>query len=437
MQVKITPSEIAGTVTAPASKSVMQRACAAALLRGGKVMLHHYGKSRDDATALDILKQLGAAVTIIDDDVLEIISENFPEKIKSKVIDCGESGLSARMFTAIVALSADMIQITGTGTLLQRPFHFFEKTFPQLGVSVISSNGYLPLTIQGRMQAKDITVDGSLSSQYLTGLLFAFSALNESAHIHVDKLNSKPYIDLTLEVMKDFGLSVPENKNYKTFVFKKSKIQSPTFGTKSKIQNPKSIIHYAIEGDWSSAAVLLVAAAINGAIKVKGLKPDSLQADKKILDVLRQCGCPIAIHEQDITVAKNPLKPFHFDAMDCPDLFPPLAALALFCNGTSSIKGLHRLIHKESNRAESITEMCRKFGGTVFIEDDEMIIEGEKPLHAATINSFSDHRIAMAAAIIAMNIRGESVIDDAACVQKSYPGFWKDMDRLGANIQYG
>lgn len=433
MQVKIAPSEIAGTVTAPASKSVMQRACAAALLRGGKVVLHYYGKSRDDDAAVHILRQLGAAVTIIDDDVLEIISENFPEKIKSKVMDCGESGLSARMFTAIAALSADTIQITGTGTLLQRPFHFFEKTFPQLGVSVISSNGYLPLTIRGRMQAKDITVDGSLSSQYLTGLLFAFSALNESAHIHVDKLNSKPYIDLTLEVMKDFGLNIPENKGYKTFIFRKSKIYNP----KSIIYNPKSKIHYAIEGDWSSAVVLLVAAAINGAIKVKGLKPDSLQADKKILDVLGQCGGAIAIHEQDITVTKNPLKPFQFDAMDCPDLFPSLAALALFCNGTSSIKGLHRLIHKESNRAESITEMCRKFGGTVFIQEDEMIIEGGKPLHAAAINSFSDHRIVMAAAVIAMNIRGESVIDDAACVQKSYPGFWKDMDRLGANIQYG
>ena len=209
----------------------MQRACAAALLRGGKVMLHHYGKSRDDAAALHILKQLGVAVTIIDDDVLEIISENFPEKIKSTVVDCGESGLSARMFTAIAALSTDTIHITGTGTLLQRPFHFFEKTFPQLGISLTSTNGHLPLTVRGRMQPKDIIVDGSLSSQYLTGLLFAFSALNEDAYIHVDKLSSKPYIDLTLEVMKDFGLNTPENKGYKTFIFRKS-----------KIQNPKSII---------------------------------------------------------------------------------------------------------------------------------------------------------------------------------------------------
>ena len=429
MQVKIAPSEISGTVMAPASKSAMQRACAAALLRGGKVMLRHYGKSRDDAAALHIIRQFGAVVTVIDDDVLEIISENFPEKIISKVINCGESGLSARMFTAIAALSADTIQIAGTGTLLQRPFHFFEKIFPQLGVAITSSNGYLPLTIRGRMQAKNITIDGSLSSQYLTGLLFAFSALNENVQIHAEHLSSKPYIDLTLQVMKDFGLNIPENNNYTTFVFKKSKIQSPTFGT-------KSIIHYTIEGDWSSAAVLLVAAAINGAIKVKGLHPDSLQADQKILDVLRQCGCAVAIREQDIMLTKNPLKPFHFDATDCPDLFPPLAALALFCKGTSSIKGLHRLIHKESNRAESITEMCRKFGGTVFIKNDELIIEGGKPLHPAMINSFSDHRIAMAAAVIAMNIQGESVIDDATCVQKSYPDFWKDMESLGMNIQY-
>ena len=170
---------------------------------------------------------------------------------------------------------------------------------------------------------------------------------------------------------------------------------------------------------------------------MKGLNPDSLQADKKILDVLRLCGCAISINEQDIAVAKNQLKSFQFDASDCPDLFPPLAALALFCNGTSCINGLHRLIHKESNRAESIAEMCRKFGGTIIIKDDAMIIEGGNPLRAATINSFSDHRIAMAAAVIAMNIRGESVIDDAACVHKSYPDFWEDMKSVGGAIQFG
>lgn len=404
----------------------MQRACAAALLRGGQSVIHHYGKSGDDVAALNILRQLGAIVKIINDEVLEIRSENFPEYLPSNYLNCGESGLSARLFTAIAALSTETIHITGIGTLLQRPFHFFEKTFPQLGISLTSTNGHLPLTVRGRMQPKDIIVDGSLSSQYLTGLLFAFSALNEDAYIHVDKLSSKPYIDLTLEVMKDFGLNTPENKGYKTFIFRKS-----------KIQNPKSKIHYTVEGDWSGAAFLLVAGAINGNIKVKGLNPDSLQADKKILDVLRLCGCAISINEQDIAVAKNQLQPFHFDAVDSPDLFPPLVALALFCHGTSSIKGVHRLIHKESNRAESIMEMCRKFGSIVTINEDTMIIAGGKPLHAATINSFNDHRIAMAAAAIAMNIQGESVIENADCTQKSYPDFWKDLEGLGGNFQFG
>lgn len=421
MKIRISRLEISGTVTAPASKSVMQRACAAALIRGGEVAIHNYGKSNDDKAALEIIQQLGATVEIIDDSLLTISTEDFPDCIAAKAINCGESGLSARMFTSIAALSNHPVKITGEGSLLQRPFDFFDIVFPKLNVAVNSNNGKLPLEIKGALRPANITINGSLSSQYLTGLLFAFSACDQNANIYVDSLSSKPYVDLTLQVMKDFGLNVPENNNYKEFIFHKSQV--------SDLQSP---IHYTIESDWSSASFLLVAGAVSGNVAVKGLDVFSQQADKKILEALQDCGCNLSVTEKDIAVSRNKLHLFQFDATDCPDLFPPLAALALFCNGTSIISGVHRLKHKESNRARSIIIMCEQFGGRAFIQNDEMVIEGNNPLKPAIINTFNDHRIAMAAAVIAMNTNGETIINDAECVNKSYPGFWKDIEKLGA-----
>lgn len=423
MNVSVNYSKLSGDILAPASKSVMQRACAAAIVRGGETFIHNYGKSNDDQAALKIIEQLGASMEIINDKLLRIHAENFPKSISTDEINCAESGLSARLFTALAALSNREMKITGHGSLLQRPFHFFDDVFPQLNVAIKSNKGYLPLEIKGKLQPKNINIDGSLSSQYLTGLLFAFSALNQEAVISVEGLKSKPYIDLTLKLMKDFGLNVPENNNYESFVFQKSKVKSQ-----------KSKIDYTVEGDWSGAAFLLVAGAINGDIKIKGLQQHSFQADRKIVEVLQQCGCNISVHEDEITIGKSTLIDFKFDATDCPDLFPPLAALALFCNGSSIISGVHRLLHKESNRAESIQAMCEQFGGDISIEDDAMIIHGGKSLKPTVIDSFNDHRIAMAAAVIAMNIDGKSTIQRAECVNKSYPDFWNDIQKLGALI---
>ncbi len=423
MNVSVSGSEITGIVTAPASKSVMQRACAAALLRGGEVIIHHYGKSNDDKAALNIIQQLGAEVTMINDHSLKIFVKNFPDGIPNRTISCGESGLSARMFTAIAALSTHTIKINGAGSLLQRPFDFFDQIFPPLNVTIKSNQGKLPLEIKGTLQPADMTIDGSLSSQFLTGLLFAFSALNEDAVIKVNHLNSRPYVDLTLEVMSDFGLNVPENKNYKVFVFQNSKF---------KIQNSK--FNYTIEGDWSGAAFLLVAGAISGNVQVKGLNAFSSQADRAILAVLRQCGCAVSINEDAVTVSRNRLRPFQVDATNYPDLFPPLAALALFCNGTSIVSGVHRLTHKESNRAESIVAMCKAFGGNIFLQNDEMIIEGNQSLKPAIVNTFNDHRIAMAASVIALNLNGTTTIQDAECVNKSYPDFFSDIQSLGGKL---
>ncbi len=217
MRAIVSPSTINGTITAAASKSAMQRACAAALIRSGITILNNAGKSADDQAALNIIQQLGATIEQTNEQV--IIHSNGIKPV-SKEINCGESGLSVRMFTSIAATSDQQIKITGSGSLLTRPLNFFDEVLPALGVFIKSKDGYLPLLVHGPMQLNDIIVDGSLSSQYLTGVLFAYSAANASnVTISVTNLNSKPYIDLTLGIMKFFGLKTPVNNRYREFYF--------------------------------------------------------------------------------------------------------------------------------------------------------------------------------------------------------------------------
>lgn len=418
MQVTISPSEVKGTITAPASKSAMQRACAAALLKGGRTVLHNPGVSNDDEAALDIITQLGAVVEKVAD---AVVIESGGVQPVSNEINCGESGLSARMFTSIAALSKTAISVTGKGSLVKRPFSFFTDVLPRLSVECESNNGLLPLQIRGPLQPNNVEIDGSLSSQFLTGLLFAFSAANASdVAITVRGLNSKPYIDLTLQVMKDFCLPVPVNNDYQSFYFPAQPIN----------QSTNSPINYAVEGDWSGGAFLLVAGAVAGDIVVKGLDVFSTQADKAILQALMQSGANISIEESQIHVRKSRLKPFHFNATDCPDLFPPLVALAAYCDGTTVIEGIHRLTHKESNRALTLQEEFAKLGVEITFQDDLMLIKGGGSLNGAEVHSRHDHRIAMACAVAALGAEGDVVIEEAEAVNKSYPQFWEHLSLL-------
>ncbi len=423
MIAKISLSKINGTHVAPASKSSMQRACAAALLHNGTTIIHNAGISNDDKAAQNIIQQLGAIITT-KGKYLEITSNGFGKKSLSenKLINCGESGLSIRMFSPIAALSSSTIHIEGSGSLLTRPMNFFDEIFPQLGIQIKSVDGKLPLQVKGPMQAKDITIDGSLSSQFLTGLLFAFGeAATEQVIITVNNLKSKPYIDLTINVMNHFGYKI-ENQNHETFsILPKDNLENKT-------------IEYTVEGDWSSASFLLVAAAIAGNISLSGLDMNSTQADKAIMEALNLSGASIKIGENKIEVSKSTLSAFEFDATDCPDLFPPLAALASYCNGTSIIKGTHRLAAKESDRAKTLQDVFGKMGIEINLEDDEMKIIGGTILEAE-VSSHHDHRIAMASAVAGLGAVGSITINEAEAINKSYPKFYEDLKKLGAEVE--
>jgi len=432
MKITIAPSAIYGTVTARPSKSSMQRACAAALIKSGKSLIKNYGRSDDDEVALSIIQQLGARIewsenTLSIDSSLFNSSEHIALiKDDPAIISCGESGLSTRMFVPLCALSNQKVFIKGEGSLLHRPMNFFSEVLPQLGVEIFMDNGKLPMTIQGALIPKNITIDGSVSSQFLTGLLMAYSAVSnpyEQVSIKVKDLKSKPYIDLTLDVMRHFALNVPENKNYEEFIFYKA----PT----STFHNTTT---YTVEGDWSGSAFLLVAGAIAGNVTVEGLRLDSAQADKRILEALQDAGVSMSIGDNFIEVRASPLKSFTFDATDCPDLFPPLVALAAYCNGVSAIQGLERLKHKESNRGITLQEEFNKMGLKTELRDDVMLIYGSGILNGAFVHSRHDHRIAMSTAVAALKANGTTTIDATQAVNKSYPDFFKHLNALNATV---
>lgn len=424
MKVEIHPFLLSGTLNAPVSKSMMQRACAAALLRKGKSLIHNPGKSNDDFSALSVIQKLGAKVDSIGN---SIVIESVGLSPASDYINFGESGLCVRMFTPIAVLSDKKIMMDGEGSLLNRSIKIYDDILPELSVEIHSNNGKLPFTIKGPLHARNIHIDGSSSSQYLTGLLMAYSSLkiDTEVSITVDNLKSKPYADLTLSVIEEFGLNVPVNDNYQKFTFQT--FQSPEI-TKDKKE-------YHVEGDWSGSAFLLVAAAIGGEIILKGLNTESKQADKAILDVLAICGAKVSMSNNEIKVSQSTLCPFEFDATDCPDLFPPLVALAAYCHGKSIIKGVSRLYDKESNRALTLQEEFGKLGIEIIINEDQMIISGGE-IKGSEVDSHNDHRIAMACAIASLRSNGNVVINQAECVNKSYPDFYKDLIAVGASIQY-
>ena len=421
------PSILKGDQVAPASKSSMQRACAAALLHKGETVILNPGHSHDDLAAIDVIQKLGAVVEV-NEAAIKVVSNGV--KPMGSEMNCGESGLGIRMFTPIAALSEQSITIQGKGSLVKRPMHFFDEIFPSLGIQINSNLGILPIQIKRTLHPANITVDGSLSSQFLTGLLMAYAATEKyDVEIKVVDLKSKPYIDLTLSVLNAFGWNVKHN-NYESFQFFE---HAPL----------KPFIEYTVEGDWSGAAFLLVAGAIAGPIKVKGLQLDSSQADKRIMSALESAQASINFQEDGIVVGPHsnshndktqPLTAFTFDATDCPDLFPPLVALAAVCNGVTEIKGVSRLAHKESDRGLTLQTEFAKLGIKINLEGDTMKIHGGTGIHSATVFSQQDHRIAMACGVAALCAQGPVEITEAEAINKSYTDFYTHLQQLGAKV---
>ena len=414
MDKSVSAGSIRGTIAPPSSKSYAQRAIALALLAEGRSILRNIEFCKDTRSALKCIEALGAKVEYIDDSTIAIEGGLKPQ---SNTLNVGESGLATRLFTPIASLNPTPITIEGEGTLLYRPMTMMIEPLRQLGVQVRDGGGFLPIEVQGPMHGGDITVDGSVSSQFITGLLLALPLAQEDTTLHVTSPVSIPYIDMTIETARLFGVEIMHNEGDYTQFFIEGRQQ----------YTPADI---SIEGDWSGAATLLVAGAIAGEVTVKNISTLSKQADTAICHALERAGAGLIIEQDSITISKRKLRGFEFDATNAPDLFPALAALAAAAEGESVIIGTDRLRHKESDRAETICHEYEKLGIEVDIsEKNIMRIRGGEILPATTF-SHNDHRIAMSIAISALRCQGEVVIENAECVEKSYPTFFEDLESI-------
>lgn len=414
MDKSVSLGSVNGTITPPSSKSYAQRAIALALLSKGRTTLRNIEFCKDTRSALACIEALGAKITYIDERTISIDGGLNPI---GNSLHVGESGLATRLFTPIASLNRSAICIQGEGTLLHRPMHMMIEPLRELGVKVKDGGGYLPIEVEGPIHGGKIRVDGSVSSQFITGLLLALPMAEEDTTLYVDSAVSTPYIDMTIDTAQRFGVEIMHNEgDYSEFFIEGRQEYTPT--------------DISIEGDWSGASTMLVAGAIAGEVTVKNISTLSRQADTAICRALERAGAGIVIEHGSITVSKRPLKAFTFDATNCPDLFPALAALAAAAEGESTIIGTNRLMHKESDRAETIRREYEKLGISVDIsEDNIMKIQGGKIL-PATVFSHNDHRIAMSLAVSALRCEGIVTIENAECVEKSYPEFFEDLESI-------
>ncbi len=446
-------------LVAPASKSHAQRAILSSAWAKGKTNLYGYTPCADSEAALELIKTLGVKVHVekckhlnlkveITSPGIEDISKSlsktdlFTRSIKTVELPVGESGLLSRLLIPTAghlvgkSKGVDEIKIVGKGTLNNRVLFNASDPFSDIGIEVVAQDGKLPAIVKGSIKDGNITLLSSGGSQLLSGMLMSLPLCEKNSIIEVREPTSTPYVDLTIQTLKDFGITI-NNQDFHEY-----KIPGR--------QRYKSKLFYPLEGDWSGASMLFVAGAITKGVTITNLPINSKQADEKIIDVLKACGVEVKITEYpkylvmcgDVPCAfkddstkelilwskielhkpKNPLIPFEFDATNAPDLFPSLVVLALSCMGTSRIKGVNRLSNKESNRAESLYSEFTKLGASIEIDGDYMIVHGGE-LHGGYCHSHNDHRVAMALITAGLKIKESVYIDNLECISKSFPNF--------------
>jgi 3-phosphoshikimate 1-carboxyvinyltransferase len=416
MKAEVNASPVHGKVMAPSSKSAMQRYIAGALLSEGVTSIESATLCDDTMAAMSIAETLGARIRKTGENI-EIEGGFSPS---GNSIFCGESGLSARMFTPIAALHNKPVILDGKGSILNRPFDMVEQPLRSLGVEIRSNNGFLPLSITGPLTGGEITADGSVSSQFITGLLMALPRAEKDSRIIVRNLVSRPYIDLTISVLQKFGVLI-ENDDYSVFNVKGNQEYKPC--------------SFVAEGDWSGGAFLLIMGAIAGEVTVTGLDQGSTQADKAIISALSLAGAGLTNEVNGISVKGGDLRSFEFDISDCPDLAPPLTVLAMACKGRTILRGAERLVAKESNRGVTLEETMNSIGGKVRFNGDTIEIIGGSVLSGGNAKSHNDHRIAMALACAGLLSASPVLIEGMECINKSYPGFSDDFKSLGGNLK--
>jgi len=411
----IRKSNISGKIVAKSSKSCEQRVLAASLLSRGDCIISNFGSSDDARVAREIAKKLGLEIYECND-VLKLTPSSANS---SNEIHCGESGMNARLFAPISCLFKSSFVLTGSGSLLNRPVASDFYIFRQMGC-ILDNSDFLPINFERtQLQSGTYNIDGSKSSQLISGLMMTLAVLPGNSELIVHNPVSISYIYLTQRIMDNAGVKCSINSNeFGNLIINISGNQTYQSG------------NFNIEGDWSGAANFLVAAAITGQVEIGGLSAESIQADKNILKILDLANVSYHFKDDLLIVVKSEIKPFTFDATNCPDLIPTTLILACFADGVSKISGANRLINKESSRAEVMKQELQKTGINIEIIDDEIIINPTSELKPAIFDSHNDHRIAMALSVLGIAIDGESTIENSECVNKSWSDYFKDLKTL-------
>jgi len=428
----------------PASKSFAQRAILSAALAEGTSRLFDYSPCDDSEAALDLARSLGASVET--DGSTLIISGIGPigADLAKEVINVGESGLLARLSVPVLsAINGLPFQVQGRGTLLRRPMNEAASIMAAFGV-LISNNEdspakreiHVPLTVRGRLIPGTADVSGAAGSQLISGLLMALPLCARDSILHVTDPKSIPYMYITLDVLRHFGISTRSEMEGDAQLLE-AEDWSGCSGITFKVRGGQRYraAEFGIESDWSAAANFLVAGAIFGSVELEGMDMKSIQADIAIIDVLVEAGALVSqLDDGTICAGRAPLEGFSFDLNHAPDLFPIVSVLAAFCSGRTELAGIGRLRSKESDRAAAILEMLQQMGVEAFIDGDSLIVDGEsrtgrilggRLLRGGNYTSRHDHRMAMALRVAALGADSPIIIDDEACVGKSFPGFFE------------
>ncbi|MEN9914399.1 MAG: hypothetical protein RL528_1148 [Bacteroidota bacterium] len=404
----VKPFKYNSAIQVNASKSYAQRALILSAISLGESHLKNIDDSADVLAVLECIKELGAEVKQVAPKEFQVIPAK--RELKEKLIlNVGESGLALHLLAFIATQFCLDFEVIGTGTLLKRSQKKLIYLLEYCGLNVTHTNFHLPLRIHGILNPSNVVFDASESSQEVSGMLMTFPLLNNPSSLKIISPVSQPYIEMSLDSMTNFGIQL-EKKNAEFYFPGKQHYTGNT---------------YEIEGDWSGAATHIVGAVISGKLQLSGLNPNSKQADRAILEVVKSAGCEFYFEDSILHLNKNQkIIPFSSDITECPDLFPVLAILACAANGCSKISGLHRLLNKESNRLTSVQEMLLRFGVESSVENDTIFIHGTGNVKAAEIDSYNDHRIVMAAAIGATISDGSISIQNPEAIQKSYPTFF-------------
>lgn len=442
----------------PASKSFTQRAIIAAALAEGESHLKGYTPCGDNESAVEVAKSLGAEVRF-EENTLSINGINASlESLNIERVDVGESGLLTRMLIPVMAqIGKSRVDFVGEKTLLNRPLTGAREIMEAFGARLGSLCGAadkagsedavkVPLAVEGKLAGGRVDISGKHGSQLISGLLMALPFSDRNTTLVVSEPKSIPYMFITLEVLKKFGIKTGnEMLGGREFLESDgdwSLCSEIVFKVKGNQKYKAAEID--LERDWSAAANFLVAGAVFGKVKLQGLDTTSLQADLSIMDILMDAGASLSQTDGplgEIAVQRAPLKSFNVDLSNCPDLFPITSVLAAFCQGKSVLSGVRRLYNKESDRASAIKNMLLKMGVKVKICNDDMIIEGHTLserflnkeiglLRGGDYPSYSDHRMAMALKVAGLGADSPVVIDDEDCVSKSFPDFISEFDKI-------